>query len=205
MLEQVSKYLFISISNDLRDKNSLIDAGITHVVSISDSGILVFPEHFKYKTTIEVPESKKRANKLTQFLPEACTFIYEAIFQSKGRVVISSANSTSRSIGVLFGFLGFIQGVTVLDDIHLNDFIKSRFSLDQKYVKPVERFLEVSEKVRECLRSPPLIQNFIVNEEGLFEEIGLGKVKKIVSFAVPLVSVVFEFENTNFDELEPNK
>ena len=54
MLEQVSKYLFICKSEDLRGKNGLIEAGITHIVSISESGILVFPDCFKYRVVSDI-------------------------------------------------------------------------------------------------------------------------------------------------------
>ena len=49
MLEPVSKHIFISTTEDLRNKQTLLDAGITHIVSISETGILVFPKHFKYR------------------------------------------------------------------------------------------------------------------------------------------------------------
>merc|ERR1712001_291902 len=117
--------------------------------------------------------------------PEACTFIYEAIFQQKGRVLISSKNTNSRSIAVLIGFLGLIQGVTSVEDIFFNADIKSRYILDEKYRKPVDNFLTNVEIERKRLCCPPLSQNLVLNDEGLFEDKEVGKVKKIVWFDDP--------------------
>ena len=132
-------------------------------------------------------------------------FFHEAIFQHKGRVVISSSNTSTRSVGILFGFLGLIQGVFSVEEVFLNDSMKIRWCLDEKYVRPVCRFLEGVDGVRKELTSPPLVGKFFVNDDGLFEEFGengkmgsgecKGKVKKIVSFNDPVVSQVFEIES----------
>ena len=51
--------------------------------------------------------------------------------------------------------------------------------------------------------SPPLTQNLILNEDGVFEDTDLGKVKKIVWFDDPVVSEIFIIDSEN-SETENN-
>ncbi|XP_023662266.1 dual specificity protein phosphatase 12 [Paramormyrops kingsleyae] len=128
--------LYIGSTSDLKDCQELINAGITHILTV-DSEKPNLPEVFKTKFVRALDEA---TTDLLSCLDDCLRFIHEGIDGASGAVLVHCHAGQSRSAAVVTAFLMKSKQLNAMDAYAKLQQIKSNVKMNEEFLRQLELF-----------------------------------------------------------------